>query len=425
MDVQKARQVLWLQNYPRPMGELFDQGFLDRDRLEWAVQNASEPQQREAAAQFLHVLPSAGVSRKPGGVAPAKPQDAWQFPLKLGLQKARAIAWPFSPYRGQAMGPLVATKKLSLKDLGYAIENAWDTVVREAAIGLLLERLEQLLKEPPPDAGLVRVTTRGRSYAEREQLRLTFVQGAFFGLVAGLMLLLLFALVVARMIPRGPAPTLAQFIARPGGLVALLIAAGITVLVGWMALQIPTWVDNRLEHRISLFRLGQEGEERALSVMLQALDGKWTVFRDLRVPGFRGDLDFVLVGPIGIWVLEAKNLQGHYRNIGDAWQRKQREKWITAEANPSRQARVNAGHLGEFLKADGINVFVHSAVVWTNPESPLSVENPSVAVWSLERLPDELGNLWQGKKLAAGDKEKIIQKLTKLCERERAAGLSK
>jgi hypothetical protein len=44
------------------------------------------------------------------------------------------------------------------------------------------------------------------------------------------------------------------------------------------------------------------------------------------------------------------------------------------------------------------------------------VENPTVAVWSYNRLPDELGNIWQGAKLSGIEQNKIIEKLTKLCE---------
>jgi len=72
-----------------------------------------------------------------------------------------------------------------------------------------------------------------------------------------------------------------------------------------------------------------------------------------------------------------------------------------------------------FLKADHVNVFVNSAVIWENSESQLTVENPSVAVWQFDRLPDELGNIWQGEKLSEAERNKMVEKLTKLCEQQR------
>jgi hypothetical protein len=74
-----------------------------------------------------------------------------------------------------------------------------------------------------------------------------------------------------------------------------------------------------------------------------------------------------------------------------------------------------------FLTADRVSVFVNAAVVWANSEGQLSVENPSVVVWRFDRLADELGNIWQGEKLSEIDRNKIVEKLTKLCERQRSS----
>ena len=75
------------------------------------------------------------------------------------------------------MGELVESKQLSLKDLGYGIEAAWDDKVKQTAIALALMRLEQVVKEPSGRTGLVHLVPGGRSYAERQQLWLTFLYG--------------------------------------------------------------------------------------------------------------------------------------------------------------------------------------------------------------------------------------------------------
>ncbi|MBN2502566.1 MAG: hypothetical protein JXB38_17430, partial [Anaerolineales bacterium] len=72
-----------------------------------------------------------------------------------------------------------------------------------------------------------------------------------------------------------------------------------------------------------------------------------------------------------------------------------------------------------------LNVFVNAAVVWANREGALYIENPSVAVWRYDRLSDEIGNIWQDAKLAEAERDKIIDKLTKLCERQKEAQNSK
>jgi hypothetical protein len=83
---------------------------------------------------------------------------------------------------------------------------------------------------------------------------------------------------------------------------------------------------------------------------------------------------------------------------------------------PSRQARDGAIALKNFLRADGIKTYVPEAVAWADQESPISVEDPTVPVWTLDRLEDELGNLSNGRDLSEADRERIVQKLTRLCE---------
>lgn len=130
---------------------------------------------------------------------------------------------------------------------------------------------------------------------------------------------------------------------------------------------------------------------------------------------FERAIDYA-VEPSGVWVLEIKNFSGEYRNIGEQWEYRVGNRWKLHKKSPSRQAQNNAARLGNFLKADGIQQWVTAAVVWANQESPLTVENPTVAVWPLEHLPDELGNVWQDEKVTIAIRTRIVEKLTKLCQ---------
>ena len=124
----------------------------------------------------------------------------------------------------------------------------------------------------------------------------------------------------------------------------------------------------------------------------------------------------MLVGPPGVWVLEVENFSGKYRNIGEKWECCIGMHWNPYRKSPSRQAKTNAGRLGNFLKADGIQQWVIPVIVWANPEGSLTVENPSVAVWRLDHLPEELGNIWQEEKVKKENQDRIAGKLTKLCQ---------
>ena len=174
-----------------------------------------------------------------------------------------------------------------------------------------------------------------------------------------------------------------------------------------------------LEKQIDNHRLGEEGEDRAVEAIRQSLDGSWYLFRNVVLPGrIRADLDAVLVGALGVWVLEIKSFNGEYRNIGDRWEYRRGSHWKASASNPSRQAEDNAIRLANFLKADDIKQWVTVAVVWANRESLVTVENPATRVWLLDRLPDELGNLWRGQPIPDAKREAIVSKLTKLCQRK-------
>lgn len=156
MSLEEARAVMWLRNNHRSLGELLDEGYLNKTRLEWAAQKAYDPRPRQAAAVLLDWLRKTTPAEKRTPMPIAEPLPA--VDVGITIEQARATLWPFGAFRGQAMGELVDTKQLTLRDLGYAIENAWNERVRQAAIVLSSLRLNQAVKEPPPPAGPLKLT---------------------------------------------------------------------------------------------------------------------------------------------------------------------------------------------------------------------------------------------------------------------------
>jgi hypothetical protein len=338
----------------------------------------------------------------------------------MSFDQAYSTVWPFAPYKGQRMGELAVSKQLSLKDLGYAVENAWDERVRQAATVFSLIRLNQVVEEPAPSAGFVRVISGGRSFAQRRETLLTLLQGAFFGFLLTSLVFWLVSSFRGAGSANSNAKSFAEVVSTPSGLVALIVGLILLALVGWLVNLVVENIDRRLDKQIEQYRRGQEGEDNVVQLIVQALDGNWHLFRNLSLPGrHKGDVDLVLVGPPGVWALEVKNFRGEYRNVGEAWEWKNGTSWKSARDNPSRQAQNSAYRLKNFLKADNVHVFVNTAVIWANANSHLMLENPSVAVWRYDRLPDELGNIWQGEKLSEANRKKIVDKLTTLCERQR------
>ena len=418
MSVHEARQVPWLRSRPRPLGDLLDEGYLDAERLEWAARKAYDPRLKQAASVLLDLqagLVGVGVDSRNAAAAPPKERE----PLHAGisLEDARATPWPFGPLKGQPMGMLSETRRVSLKDLAYLVENAWEDRVRRAAGALIAIRLDQDLEEPPPPAGMIRVVAGKRSFAERRQLSLAFLEGviggALFAISAGYFVITL----LQRRTSAHPRITLDQVFSSPESIVAFAIVLTIVAGVLFVAFLAPRLVFNRIDRRIEAYRRGEEGEEKVVEKARRALDGKWSLFRNVVLPGRRrADLDIVLVGPPGVWTLEVKTLAGKYKNVGDAWGYRAGNRWKRMRKNPTRQARNGAIALAEFLRADGIKTYVSAAVAWANEDGHISVEDPIVPVWTIDRLEDELGNLGNGQRLEVTAQERIVEKLTRLCQ---------
>jgi hypothetical protein len=419
MSLEEARSVMWLHNNHRPLGELLDEGFLTQSRLEWAAAKAYDPQLKQAAAVLLDEVKRRPVAQEPPASASPREEPLPAVQAGITLEQARATPWPFRPFQGRLMGTLVDTRQVTLKDLGFAIENAWDERVRQAAILLTALRLDQAVKEPAPPAGPLQVVSAGRSYAERRQLFLTLIQGAVSG--AALTAVVFFLIVmIARLSASRPGQPLAEVVASPTGVLALAVVIALGAGLVWLSNYLFDTAMKKLDQAIDNYRKGQEGEDQVVEAMRQSLDGNWTLFRNVTLPGRnRADIDAVLVGPPGVWVAEIKTFGGEYRNIGEHWEVRAGGRWKLLGSSPSRQAQDNAARLSNFFKADGLTQWVNPAVVWANPDSPLAVENLMVPVWTFERLPEELGNIWQGQTIPESNQARMIEKLTALCQ-ERA-----
>lgn len=419
MTVTQARAVSWFRYNPRPMGELLDEGMLSRRDLRWAAENSFVSSIKEAAAVLLA---AEQVTIKTSAQQTLLPQhEAVVLPTSpMTLEMARKTIWPFASMQGQSMGALFDSGVLTHKELGRAIDIAWNPVVRQAATTLLLHKVVDRLNEPEPPAGPLRVIapTR-RSYAEHGERVYTLGLGLFFGVFMTLALVgLYFQLINLKLKP--PSPELQAVLATTPGLIGLAIAI-VIVVVTTIAVPLAVrfafaWSIGWFDRRIDAYRAGREGESRVVDTLSSILDGKWTLFRNVELPGRNnGDLDVVLVGPAGVWVLEVKTLSGSYRNHGDAWQYRTKHGWRNAKADPGHQARKNAKRLKDYLKAVDPSLWVECAVVWAHPTSELLVENPLTPVWRVKDLPSMLNDMWQHEPLRKEAQEAICVSLEKLC----------
>ena len=73
----------------------------------------------------------------------------------------------------------------------------------------------------------------------------------------------------------------------------------------------------RSRQRVTAWRVGAEGEH-ATARALASLPPGWVVLHDRRIPGGRANIDHVVVGPQGVFVIETKSWTGRVSIDGDA-----------------------------------------------------------------------------------------------------------
>ncbi|HEY0888693.1 MAG TPA: nuclease-related domain-containing protein [Nocardioides sp.] len=75
---------------------------------------------------------------------------------------------------------------------------------------------------------------------------------------------------------------------------------------------------DRLADSAARWEKGAEGEAATAAVLAQLPPDQWTVFHDLRWPGRKfANVDHIVVGPPGVFVIDSKNWSGSIRVDGD------------------------------------------------------------------------------------------------------------
>src|SRR6266511_2259047 len=162
---------------------------------------------------------------------------------------------------------------------------------------------------------------------------------------------------------------------------SLLAGATATSLVGW-ALRFRTSPETRA------WRRGAIGERRTARLLTRLERHGWAVLHDLAVPGSRANIDHLLIGPGGVFVVDSKLYTGklHLAPGGSLWHGRY------PLAPVLRAVRFEAAQAAQTLATPGVEVVplvaVHGAQV---PWGKFVVDG--VPVVSARRLPGLLRHL--------------------------------
>lgn len=88
--------------------------------------------------------------------------------------------------------------------------------------------------------------------------------------------------------------------------VGMLLVGGLLI---WQKKRIDSWVEKNLR-QVRHWRRGAEGEKVVAGILETELSDEYHVFNDVRFPGRTSNIDHIVVGPSGVFVLNTKNWRG-------------------------------------------------------------------------------------------------------------------
>ena len=136
-----------------------------------------------------------------------------------------------------------------------------------------------------------------------------------------------------------------------------------------------------------IFGFGAKGESLGLVQALHLPEG-YHVFTNVTISyqNYSQEMDLIIVGTKGVYVVEVKNHNG--KIVGDA----EAAQWVQHKVgrgggryfkriqNPVKQVKGQVYKLSKYLKENGINVWVEGIILFTNEEVSVSVHNSNIPI---------------------------------------------
>jgi hypothetical protein len=135
--------------------------------------------------------------------------------------------------------------------------------------------------------------------------------------------------------------------------------------------------------------------ERITSHHLKKLPKEFVVFNDVILPERYGNIDHVVVGPTGIFVIETKNYTGSYTVDGDDWYYNSDQGIEKTSSNPAGQVKSNSMALKHYLSIKGINTYklwINSVVALTSPGLTIKNAPKNYKILRPSKLPRYIEN---------------------------------
>jgi len=174
-----------------------------------------------------------------------------------------------------------------------------------------------------------------------------------------------------------------------GYLVILTRDIGFLQLTLFIVSFIPLGAFLFYQRKYRIYKSGSRGEKDVINMLSGSLSDDYYLLNGVKLSG-GGDIDHIVLGPTGVFVLETKNWSGKIFGDGDKWRRSGKK----ATGSPSLQVKRNAQKVRRLIENMGalrsIGVWVEGIVVFTNQNAKFSINNPPVTILKLHQLPSHI-----------------------------------
>ncbi|HEX7481977.1 MAG TPA: nuclease-related domain-containing protein, partial [Candidatus Bathyarchaeia archaeon] len=163
-----------------------------------------------------------------------------------------------------------------------------------------------------------------------------------------------------------------------------------------------------------IYRGGWVGEKQVSDLLSHSLGDDYYILNNLYLGKGGGDIDHIVLGPNGVFVLETKNWSGTISCSGDEWQRSGKRNF---SGSPSRQVKRNAAKIKQIIENNqnliSLDICVEGMVVLTNKYATLQVSNPTVPILKLSQVPNHIAGFRSSRSLSREQLETIGKEIVK------------
>lgn len=199
---------------------------------------------------------------------------------------------------------------------------------------------------------------------------------------------------------------------------ALFMTVGTVGLFAWVIL-------NSIQYgKVKIVYSGLKGEKNTTK-LLGTLPDSFTVLSDIKVEveGKSSQIDHIVVGPTGVYIIETKNMNGSIVGNESDHQLVQHKigrrggEYSKSFYNPVKQVGTHVYRLATYLKKHSLETWVQGIVYFSNPDAEVNVNSEKIPVFSFEDGPNQIVRYvmdQEGETLSAERTKRIVDLLSKL-----------